>query len=95
MPNERKEIKVADSILQQYVGVYELAKDFKITVTLENGQLKAQASGQPKFELYAQRQNYFFLKVVDAQVEFVTGADGKIEKLILHQGGVSQSAKRL
>ncbi len=95
IPQERVVIQVPDSVLQKYVGEYELTPDFKITITLENGKLKGQATGQGKVELYAQRSNYFFLKVVDAQVEFIYGADGEVYQLILHQGGAHQPGKKI
>jgi len=47
----------------------------------------SQATGQGKVELFAEKENLFFLKVVDAQVEFIKGPDHKVEKLILHQNG--------
>lgn len=95
LPKEKKEIIVDEKILQQYAGEYELAPDFIITVTVENGKLKAQATGQQKFDLFAEREDRFFLKVVDAQVEFIKGADGTVEKLILFQGGAKTPGKKI
>jgi CubicO group peptidase (beta-lactamase class C family) len=57
-----KEIKVDSSGLTQYVGEYELAPTFKITITLANGRLKAQATGQQAFEIYPKEKNIFFYK---------------------------------
>jgi hypothetical protein len=37
----------------------------------------------------------YFLKVVDAQVTFVTDEKGRALELILHQGGIDQHAKRI
>lgn len=95
IPKEKTVVTVPDTLLQQYVGEYELTSTFRITVTLENGQLKGQATGQEKFDLFAERENYFFLKVVDAQVEFSRGANGKVDKLILFQGGARQTAMKV
>lgn len=95
LPKEKKEIVVPEEILKQYVGEYELATDFLIIVTLEGGKLKAQATGQQKFDLFAERDNRFFLKVVDAQLEFIKGGDGKVEKLILFQGGAKTDGKKI
>jgi len=75
------------TVLRQYVGQYQLAPGFILTISLENGSLMSQATGQGKAELFAKKENFFFLKVVDAQVEFIKGADNKVEKLILHQNG--------
>jgi len=83
----RLEISVAEEILQKYVGVYELAPNFSITISLENGKLMAQATGQGKFELFAESEVKFFYKVVDAQIEFVSSANAAIESLFLYQNG--------
>lgn len=95
LAEETKEIKVDSAILKTYVGEYELAPTFKITVTLINGALKAQATGQPQFDLFATQENLFFLKVVDAQVEFVKNENGEVEKLILHQNGQHLPGKKV
>ena len=78
------------------MGVYALdaMPAFKLTVTLEGGQLHMQATGQQKFPIFAESQTKFFLKVVDAQVSFVPAADGKPAHLILHQGGMDQKATK-
>ena len=87
LTSERKEITVAPSILEKYVGTYELAPGFSIVMTVENGQLMTQGTGQPKFPLFAESENKFFLKVVDAEVEFLQNDKGQVDSLILHQGG--------
>ena len=95
IPEEAKEIKVDSSILKTYVGEYELAPTFKITIELVNGSLKAQATNQPKFDLFAKSENIFFWKVVDAQVEFVKNEKGEVESLILHQNGQNIPGKKV
>ncbi len=87
IPESKAEIKVSTEILNKYIGTYEVVPEFKIEVNVENGQLVAQATGQPKFELFAQKENYFFLKAVEAEVEFVSNDKGVVEKLVLYQGG--------
>jgi CubicO group peptidase (beta-lactamase class C family) len=87
LPSERKEVTVSPATLEQYVGTYELAPDFDLVMTLENGQLMTQATGQPKFPLFAESETKFFLKVVDAQVEFFKNDKGDVTYLVLHQGG--------
>ena len=91
----RKEIQVPADTLKMYTGVYRLAPDFDITITLENDTLFAQATGQGKNPLFAERMNFFFLKVVDAQVEFFYGSNGKIDHLILYQAGQKIEGKRI
>lgn len=95
LPKERVQITVPDSILRHYAGEYELAPNFKITVWVTNGMLKGQATGQPEFELFAEKEHFFFLKIVDAQIEFIQAADSKIEKMILYQNGSQTTGKKV
>ena len=99
-----KAIDVDRAVLATYVGRYELAPSFILTVTLEDGGLMVQATGQGKAPIFASSQTEFFYKIVDAQITFVPGpaekdAAGKAKpttaaKLILHQGGMSREAPR-
>lgn len=93
--DSRKEITLAESVLDRYVGEYQLAPGFTITFTREGNRLFTQATGQQRFEIFAQSESKFFLKVVDAQVEFVTGADGKVSTINLYQGGNKTEGKRI
>jgi CubicO group peptidase (beta-lactamase class C family) len=81
------EISVSEEVLKQYVGVYEIQPGFALTITLENGHLMSQATGQQKFEIFPESQTKFFLKVVDAQLEFFTNTEGKVDSLMLYQAG--------
>ena len=92
---ERKEVKVAAELLGEYQGTYHLAPEFDIEMTVEGDRLMTQATGQEKFQLYAESDARFFAKVVDAQIEFVRDKDGKVVSLILHQGGRDLAAPRL
>ena len=92
---EKKTITVDEGTLDKYVGQFELQPGFVITFTREGNKLYTQATGQPKFEVFAESETKFFLKVVDAQVEFVPDADGKVNKMILNQGGQKMEAKRI
>jgi hypothetical protein len=83
----RKTVAVEPALLKSYAGKYALSLVFVITVTVEDGKLMAQATGQPKFEIFPESPTKFFYKVVDAQIEFEKGKDGKVNKLILHQNG--------
>ncbi len=81
------EIKMDDSLLKQYAGEYELAPGFSITISTVADKIFAQATGQQKFELFAEKDDLFFLKVVEAKVKFLKDSKGVVNKLILYQGG--------
>jgi CubicO group peptidase (beta-lactamase class C family) len=95
--SERAEVSVPVETLASYAGVYALdaMPDFKLTVTLESGQLHVQATQQPKILIFAESPTKFFYKVVDAQLTFAPSADGKPAYLILHQAGMDQKASKL
>ena len=57
------------------------------TITVEDGKLMAQATGQQKCRVYPRSDTEFFYKLVDAQLTFEKGDDGSVAKLVLHQNG--------
>lgn len=77
----------------QTLGQYELTQQFGIGVIEQNGQLVAQATGQPPFALEAMGDDWYALTSVDASVHFVR-EDGVITGLELAQGGALQPAKK-
>jgi hypothetical protein len=85
--SERTAIAVAPATLAAYPGTYEVQPGFAIVITLEGDQLMAQATGQPKFPLVAETGTRFYLKVVDAQIDFLRDSGGGVTRLVLHQGG--------
>ena len=87
LTSERREIALPATTLAKYVGSYELAATATMTIALEGNQLTAQLTGQGKNPIFAQSDTMFFLKVVDAQLEFVTDGTGSVTHLILHQNG--------
>jgi D-alanyl-D-alanine carboxypeptidase len=91
----RTAVKVDPAVLKTYEGDYELVPGFVITISLEGDKLMAQATGQPKFEIFPSSPTEFFLKVVDAQITFVKDASGAITQLILHQGGRDMPGKKI
>jgi len=91
----KKEITVSENILNEYVGEYELAPNFIITVRREAGQLYAQATGQPEFEIYPSSETEFYLTAVEAQIKFNRNEEGKVTGLTLFQGGREMPGKRL
>jgi serine-type D-Ala-D-Ala carboxypeptidase/endopeptidase len=90
-----KEIVVDTATLEGYVGKYELAPGFILTVSREGAQLNVQATGQPLFQVFAKTKNTFFLKVVDAQLTFTQNEAGETVSVTLHQGGRDMPGKKL
>jgi len=95
LTGEQKEIKVDPKIYDSYVGEYQLAPTFTITVTSEDGKLMAQATGQSKFELFPTSETDFYLKVTPATVTFVKDTQGNVTELILTQNGRKGHGKKI
>ena len=95
LPTERKEVDVPATTLQRYVGVYRLNPKIINTVRLTDGRLTTQLSGQPAFPVFAESDKKFFLKIVDAQVEFVMDDQGRVTHLLQFQNGRTQKAPRI
>ena len=92
---ERTAIDVRAEILARYTGRYQLAPAFILEVTFKDNALYAQATGQPMVRLWPESETSFFLKEVDAQVDFVRDAQGNTTGLVLHQNGQNITAPRM
>ena len=90
-----KAITVPTSVLSRYVGIYALAPNFNMTITLVDGQLISQATGQGKVPLFAESETMFRPKDINAEIEFPKDDTGPASQLILHQNGRDLTGKRL
>lgn len=84
---DRTAVEVDRETLAGYVGEYQVAPTFSITVTLDEGTLLAQATGQAAFPIFPEGEDRFFYRVVDAQITFQRDDDGRVTGLVLHQNG--------
>jgi D-alanyl-D-alanine carboxypeptidase len=94
LPREYKEVPIDPKILDRYPGTYQSPR-LAFAVTKESGRLFVQATGQPKFEVYPYAENKFFLKVVEATIEFGPAGAERAMELILDQGAAHVVAKRV
>ena len=94
LPLPRNRLRSILGLLASYAGIYVMAPQFSLTVTFEAGKLMVQATGQQKIRVFAESETKFYYKVVDAQIRFVPAEDGRVNKLVLHQGGRDMEAIR-
>lgn len=95
LPAERKAIAVSKQILEKLAGEYELNPGFVLSITTEEGRIFAQATGQPKAEIFPESELRYFPKVVDALFEFTKDEKGNTTALVLSQGGAKLPAKKI
>lgn len=92
----KNSIAVNPGQLKILEGVYSMnaAPEARFTITSELGQVYAQLTGQPRFEVYAESDLDFFYTVVEARIKFIKDESGAINKMILFQNGVEIEATR-
>jgi CubicO group peptidase (beta-lactamase class C family) len=88
-------VKLTAEQLDAFIGQYQYAPGVVLTVTREGDALFAQLTGQPKIPIFAKSSNEFEWHIVDAQVQFVKGDDGKVAKAIHHQNGNTLTAPKI
>jgi hypothetical protein len=84
---------VESRTLDGYVGFYQLNDRTVMTITRNGQQLYAKFALQHPWPIYARSNTEFSYK--DAQISFITEADGQAISLILHKYGVDLPMKRI
>ena len=95
IPEVVNTVQLPGKVLQSYTGKYEVRPGLVFEVTYSDGELFCQPTGQPKLELLSVSETEFTLMKVDAKISFVKGANEKVERLILYQGGKQISAFKI
>lgn len=92
LPKEKQAVFIDINKLGQLKGKYDFGGGFFIQVSIEGNKIYIQATGQEKEEIFAENESNFFLKTVDATIEFVN-ISGKVTGMILNQGGKYEAKK--
>ena len=86
-PKVKTAVTVDEKILETYAGTYALRPNFDLVVTVKDGQLITQATGQGPVPILAESETKFFPAQFDAEIEFVKDDQGKVTGIVLRQGG--------
>ncbi len=95
LTSERKEIPLPVDTLSKYVGTYEVAPGVNMLIRLAGDQLTTQLPRQQQIPIFAESETKFFLKVVDAQVEFFRDASGAVTHAVMYQNGRERKVPRI
>ena len=95
LPKSKPEVVLPVDSMRQFIGSYKLGSNFDIVVTLDGDLLYGQATGQPKFQLFPINNTRFYLKAVEAEVEFFRDGNGTIDHLVLYQGGTEVKGQKV
>ena len=94
LPVEKEGISLPVEILQWYVGKYELAPGMMLDVRMKGEGLVVQPGGQEEADLFAETETRFFVKIVDASLEFELDAAGHAVAIHFKQGDFETRAPR-
>jgi hypothetical protein len=80
-------VPVSAAQLARLAGVYAVRPSFKLTISVRDDQLWAQATGQGAFALFARTPQRFFARITPLEIEFAEGSPPP--SLTLYQGGMA------
>jgi uncharacterized protein DUF3471 len=83
----RQAIAVDPLLLPRYAGRYRIGEKREVVVSVEEGQLFAQITGQDRYQIYPESSSKFFWTMTAAQISFFTDQAGKVSHAVLHQMG--------
>jgi hypothetical protein len=91
----RKEISLDGSLLERYAGRYEFPSGQLAAIRSMAGHLYLQGMGDAKIVFYPESEKSFFAKLIDAQMTFVTNAQGRVTGLNYSRSGENLTVRRI
>ena len=89
------EVAVDPATLAAYAGVYAMNPGFTLTIRAAGGRLFVRGTGQIELELFADAENRFFMRSVDAQAIFLREEGAPAREVIWHQDGEYRYCPRI
>ena len=91
---EKKVIILTRDQMLKFEGEYQILESMPVRIFLENDQLMVKVGDQPKAPIFPSSSHKFFLKIVEADIEF-NEQDGVVNELIIYQGGQQVKGSRI
>jgi CubicO group peptidase (beta-lactamase class C family) len=95
LPKEKATVMLPAGILKQYEGEYEIKPGLTVMMMVDDGELVATPTGQSPKTLHAEKEDFFFEKEEDVQVEFTRNEQKNVDGFILRQGGGTVKCKKI
>lgn len=89
---EFSEVKLSEDVLRRYVGVYEVSKDVRRTVTLRDGALYTQRTGGPVTRATPASPTRFFYQTSLSYFDFEVAGD-RVVAMVMYQDGAPQGER--
>jgi D-alanyl-D-alanine-carboxypeptidase/D-alanyl-D-alanine-endopeptidase len=94
LPKPHAAIMLDEAALDKFIGMYDLAPNFTITIARTGAQLSAQATGQGAFPIFPEGKSEFFAKVTELTMTFTYDESGVVSGMVVHQGGANNAGKK-
>jgi protein-L-isoaspartate(D-aspartate) O-methyltransferase len=91
----REFVHLEPDVLANYVGRYQLAPNFILTVTQRDAALFAQFPKAPELQIYPESEKQFFCEAANAQITFVTDGSGRPTGLVFRHDGRDLNVQRV
>jgi len=88
-------VHIEFDVLANYVGRYQFAPNFVLTVTQRDVGLFAQLPRAPELPIHPESERKFFCEAADAQITFVTDGTGRATGLLFQHDGRDLRAQRV
>ncbi len=92
---EGREVKIDVSALEKYIGEYEAGPLGKVTVRVDDGNLKLKPASQGEQVLVPQSDHVFLVAAVNAKITFDLDETGAVTGFTLNQGGRDLKASKI
>jgi CubicO group peptidase (beta-lactamase class C family) len=83
----RREAPIEPAKFDNYVGRYLVSETFSLIVTRDGNRLYIQGTGEPRAELFAEGDDRFFLRDINAEIKFDTDSSGRARSMAITQDG--------
>ena len=87
-------VTVPEDVLRRYVGIYEVSKDARRTVTLRDGALYTQRTGGPVTRATPASPTLFFYQTSLSYFDFEVAGD-RVVAMVMYQDGAAQGERAL
>lgn len=77
--------KIPKTTLEKYAGRFEITPAYTLTFRLKGNELTGLSSDNQSFELIPESDHMFRAAGVNAEIEFVKDAQGRVNRIVLHQ----------
>jgi hypothetical protein len=86
LPKEKVVVSLQPTQLEGLRGKYDMGGGYVITINTQGNHLYIQMPGEAVEEVFAESETKFFLKTVDATIEFIKESNGRVTGIIYNPG---------